>query len=419
MKGSKFTLLRASLVACTLAVAPALLAPASSPADLPPPVPEYEYYSIPEVSAEISGTYNERYTDPEGDVENVNFSFTTKRGFEPTWWASESPPTVRSTFGSSLHEGTVKLDAFGTHETILKDFPEEPVLCEYAPLSAEPTSEGAGGLLELKPHPSEPGHMTVRASYPLSGAFIKGTSETPEFECTGAVATSGEADKDPQFNEATSPLVEAAVNFDSGQAEQTVEVPHDYSFSVGADQVDIKDVVTVKINRLPPPPPPLGTPGPPEQHGPSTPVPPPTKPEEPPRIPEPEVEANPPVVTGGGGSPPKLHTGITAKCPKGGKPCTVTGIVEAELPAPRLTGKASATRKAKLRRVVLGKVSFTLAAGAEKPVLITLSKAGAAFLRSHPGVRAKIAVTVSASGATKVSKTRTAKLRLPAAHKHR
>ncbi len=284
-------------------------------------------------------------------------------------------------------------------------------------MSSEPASEGAGGLIELNPNPLEPGHMSVHASYPLSGALITASSSTPETDCSGAVATSGEADKDPQFNEATSPLVEAAVDFASGQAEQTVTVPHKYSFDVGTDQVDLSDVVVVKINRLPPPPPPLGTKGPPEQHGPSTPVPQPTTPKEPPHVPEPEVEANPPVVTGG--SPPKLHTGITTKCPKAGKPCTVTGIVEAELPAPRRAGKASASRKAKIRRVVLGKVTFPLAAGTSEKVVIALSKSGVAFLRSHPGVRAKIAITVTAPGAVTASRTRTARLRLPAAHRRR
>ncbi len=405
------------LLACALAVAAALLAPASSLAvELPPPVPEYEYYSLPEVSVEINGSYSERYTDPEGDIEDVKFFFKITRGFEVVWWASESPPTVSSRFGSSLHPGTVKLEASGTHETIFKDFPEEPVLCEYSPLSSEPTSEGAGGLVELKPNPSEPGHMTARASYPLSGAFVKATTTTPEFDCSGAVATSGDPSSDPRFLEATSPLVEAAVDFESGQAEQTVTVPHTYSFDVGADQVDINDQVVVKINRLPPPPPPRGTKGPPEQHGPSTPITPPGPAPKPPIIPEPELEPEPPVVTGGGG-PPKLHTGIKAKCPKAGKPCTVTGIVEAELPAPRPARTAQASRKAKIRRVVLGKVSFPLAAGASKAVVITLSKAGVAFLRSRPGVRAKIAVVVSAPGAATASRTRTARLRLSAAHR--
>ncbi len=412
----RFALSLASLLACTLAAGSALLAPASSATELPPPPIEYPYYSIPEVSVEINGSYSERYTDPEGDIEDVKFFFKIKRGFEPTWWASESPPTVSSTFGSSLREGPVKLEeAFGTHETIFKDFPKEPVLCEYSPLSSEP----AGDLIELKPNPNEPGHMTVRASYPLSGAYVKASTTTPEFNCSGAVATSGEADKDPQFNEATSPLVEAAVNFQSGQAEQTITVPHKYSLDAGEDQVDLSDEVVVKINRLPPLPPPLGTKGPPEQHGPSTPVPTPTPtPKEPPHIEEPEVEANPPVVTGGGGSPPKLRTGIKAKCPQAGQRCTVTGVVEVELPAPRPARKAQASRRAKAIRVVLGKVSFPLAAGASKPVVITLSRSGLEFLRSHPGVHAKIAVTVTAPGAARVSRTPAANLRLPAPHRH-
>jgi hypothetical protein len=68
---------------------------------------------------------------------------------------------------------------------------------------------------------------------------------------------------------------------------------------------------------------------------------------------------------------------------------------------------------------VLGKVSFHLAAGASKPVSITLSKIGVTFLRAHRGVRAKIAVTVTAPGAAMASRTRTAKLRLPTTHRHR
>jgi hypothetical protein len=368
---------------------------------------------------EINGSYSERYTDPEGDIEDVKFFFTIKRFFEATWSASESPPTRSSSFEASAQAGPVKLEkAFGTHEFIEAGFPGEPTVCEYSPLSSEPASESASGLIELKPNLFEPGHMTVRASYPLSGAFITATTSTPEFECSGAVATSGEADRDPQFNEATTPLVEAAVNFESGQAEQTISVPHTYSFDIGSDQVDLSDEVVVKINRLPPLPPPRGTEGPPEMRGPTTPVPPPTTPPKPPVIQEPEVEANPPVVTGGGGSSPKLHTGIKAKCPMTGKPCTVTGVVEAELPAPRLASKAD-TRKAKIRDFVLGKVSFPLAPGASKTVVITLSKAGVALLRSHPGARAKIAVTVTAPGAAKASRTRTTKLRLRAPHRHR
>jgi hypothetical protein len=186
-----------------------------------------------------------------------------------------------------------------------------------------------------------------------------------------------------------------------------------------ASRIRLSDEVIVKVNLLDAPPPPFGHEGPAEQHGPSTPVPQPTKSEEPPRVLEPEVEADPPVVTGGGGSPTKMHTGITAKCPKTGKPCTVTGIVEAELPAPRPVRKASASRAGKVRRVVLGKVDFSLAAGASKPVSITLSREGVAFLRSHPGTRATIAVTVSAPGAAKASRTRTAKLRLPTPRRHR
>ncbi len=248
----------------------------------------------------------------------------------------------------------------------------------------------------------------------MSGSLITATPTGSGLPCSGAVATSGEADKDPQFIEGTSPLVETAVDFESGQAEQTVTVPHSYSFDVdGDDAVDLKDVVVVKINRLPPPPPARGTEGPPEMRGPTTPITPPTTPPKPPVIQEPELEGNPPVVTGGGTSP-KLHTGIKAKCPKTGKPCTVTGVVEAELPAPRPARKAGASRSAKIRRVVLGKVSFVLAAGASRTVVITLSKAGVALLRSNAGVRAKIAVTVTEPGATKASRTRTTRLRLPA-----
>lgn len=175
-------------------------------------------------------------------------------------------------------------------------------------------------------------------------------------------------------------MVIAGVNFESGQAEQTITVPHSDSFEVNGDDIDLKDVVVVKINRLPPV---RGTGGPPETHGPTTPITSPTTPPKPPVIQEPEIEGNPPVVTGGGGSP-KLHTGIKAKCPKAGKPCTVTGILEAELPTPRPAHWAGLSRSAKIRRVVLGKVSFVLAAGASRTVVITLSKAGVALLRSNP-----------------------------------
>jgi hypothetical protein len=402
--------------ACAVVAALCVLAPASSSAELPLPTTWYPYYEIPEVSVEINGLYSERYTDPEGNVEDVKFSFTTKRSFEATWSANESPPKRSSSFDATAPGGPAKLNASGTHEIEFVDFPGEPDLCEYSPLSAEPASEQADGLIELKPSQFEPGHMTVRANYPLNGAFIKATPTAPEFECSSAVATSGDPSADPRFLEAISPLVEAAVNFESGQAEQTVSVPHSYSGDVGGDQFDLSDLVTVKIDRLPLLPPPLGTEGPPEMRGPTTPITPPTTPPKPPVIQEPEVEANPPVITGGEGAPPKLRTGITAKCPPAGKPCAVTGIVEAELPAPRPARKADASRKAMARRVVLGRVSFPLAAGASKKVAITLSKAGVAFLRSHPGVRAKIAVTVTAPGTATASRTRIAKLRLPASH---
>jgi hypothetical protein len=425
-------LLRRPVAACALAAAAlalaagsALLASASSAAE-PPPLPTestliYQYFALGAVSVEVNGSYSEHYTDPEGDEEIVDFQFTESREFHQVEWRSSTPaPAPGGEVGYLEDSGQEHLEASGTFEFVngSPGLKGQTTTCSYAPTSSEPHAldDPSGASIEIRPE-QEAGLLFVRFSYPLAGNLI--TVKSGEELCEGhaGVGTSGEADKDAGYQEAVSRALAFLV---TDTAPETLKFPNSYATTVDGDRVELNEEAVVKTE---PPllPPPIATPpkGPLEKREPSTPVPPPTTPPKPPVIQEPEVEANPPVITGGGGSPPKLHTGITAKCPPAGKPCTVTGIVEAELPAPRPAGKASASRKAKLRRVVLGKVSFALAAGASKKVVITLSKAGAALLRSHPGVRAKIAVTVAAPGAAKASSTRTAKLRLPAPRRHR
>jgi hypothetical protein len=421
---------RLLVLTCSVAALAPLAVPASSAAiELPPPPVEYPYYTIPSVSVEVHGSYSEHYTTPgTGDLEEVDFHFGITRYYSDIeWWASTSPPSTGSQLGFLMRPGPDKLEASGTYRDVHGPGPlaGQSFECLYSPKSAEPIPpESAGifgGLIEMKPNPEVAGAMSVKFQYPLSSSLITvaPAAEGELCESVKAVGTSGNPGQEGAYLLALIPLDFYSVNNESGAAEQTFKFPHSYSGTVEGDQVDLSDEAVVKVDRLPPPPPPRGSEGPPEQHRPSTPVPQPTKPEEPPHIPEPEVEANPPVVTGGEGSPTKLHTGITAKCPKAGRPCTVTGIVEAELPAPRPARKAGASRAGKLRRVVLGRVSLPLLAGASKRISITLSRAGMAFLRSHPGVRARIVVTVSASGAIEASRTRTAKLSLPKSHKHR
>jgi hypothetical protein len=409
------------------AVGAALLAPASSSAELPPPPPPpqyYPYFALFSVSLEASGSYHEHYTNPgTGDEETVDFEFGLKREFTGIEWLSNMPaPTPGTEFAYLEQPGQEHLEASGSYEFVPGSGPlkGQAIHCAYFPKTSEPKpplDDRNAGLLELIPAP-EAALLGVRVSYPLGSSFVGRSGEEPCGEDSG-VGTSGPANTDSGVQEAISHLRFFLVNGPGGSPE-TLTFSHPYSTDVDGDEVNLKDELTVKVEPqlLPPP---IATPpkGPLEKLEPSTPITPPTTPPKPPVIQEPEVGANPPVITGGGGSPPKLHTGINAKCPKAGKPCTVTGVVEAELPAPRPARKADVSRKAKLRRVVLGKVSFPLAAGASKTVVITLSKAGAAFLGSHPGVRAKIAVTVSAPGATRASRTRTAKLRLPAARRHR
>jgi hypothetical protein len=264
--------------------------------------------------------------------------------------------------------------------------------------------------------------MQVSFGYPLAGDLIAVTPAEPEDEeCEfhSGVGTSADPASDSEYLAALTPSDRFAIDQESAAAEQTFTFPHFYSNDIEGDQVQLKDEVVVKIDRIPHlgPPPKEWESAPPTPIGPTTPIAPPTKAEEPPVIPQPEIEADPPVITGGG-PPTKLRTGITAKCPKAAKRCTVTGIVEAELPARRPAGNASASRAVRVRRIVLGRISFPLAAGKSKRVSIALSKAGVAFLRAHPGVRAKILVTVSAPGAAKASSTRSAKLHLPAPRKH-
>jgi len=414
-------------VACALAVGAALLVPATSPAELPSTPPEhYPYFALSSVSLEASGSYHEHYTVPQtGDEETVDFKFGLKREFTGIEWLSNMPaPTPGTEFSYLEDPGQEHLEASGTYEFVngsgtLKG---QAIHCAYFPKTSEPKpplDDRNGGLLELTPAP-EAALLGVRVSYPLGSSFV-GRSGEGLCETDSGVGTSGPANTDSGVQEAISHLLYFLVN-GAGGSPETLTFPHSYSTDVNGDEVNLQDELTVKVEPqlLPPP---IATPpkGPLEKLEPITPITPPTTPPptKPPVIQEPEVEANPPVITGGGGSPPKLHTGIKAKCPNAGKPCTVTGIVEAELPAPGPARKADASRKkAKTRRIVLGKISFPLAAGASKTVVITLSKAGVAFLGSHPGVRAKIAVTVSA-GATRASRTRTAKLRLPTARRRR
>ena len=431
MQKSKIGRSRARLLvlACSIAALALLAAPAWSAASEEPPLPSpsnlYPYYTIPSVSVEVTGSYTEHYTTPQtGDIEEVEFLFKIARSYSKVEWSSStSPPSVGSELGVSMQPTPDRLDATGIYRDVHGPGPlaGQSFECIYSPKSLEPefpSSAGPyAGVIEMKPYAETPGAMSVKFQYPLSGSLITVIpgAEGELCESVKAVGTSGTSLQEGEYLLALAPLDFYSVNNESGIAEQTFKFPHSYSGNVGGDQVDLSDEVVVKTNLLDVPPPPFGSEGPVKQHGPSTPVPQPTKPEEPPHIPEPEVEADPPVVTGGGGSPTKLHTGITAKCPKGGKSCTVTGIVEAELPAPRPARKANASHAGKTRRVVLGRVHFLLAAGVSKPVSITLSKAGVAFLRFHPGARAKIAVTV-VSGAATASRTRTAKLRLPSLH---
>jgi hypothetical protein len=435
---SKIGRSRASLLtlACSLA-ALALLAtatPAWSAASEEPPLPSpsnlYPYYMIPSVSVEVTGSYTEHYTTPQtGDVEEVELLFKIARSYSKVEWSSStSPPSAGSELGFSMQPTLDTLDAVGAYRDVHGPGPlaGQSFECIYSPKSPEPEFPSSAGfyagVIEMTPYAQTPGTMSVKFQYPLSGSLITVIpgAEGELCESVKAVGTSGTSLQGVEYLLALSPIDSYSINNESGMAEQTFKFPHSYSGTFEGDQVDLSDEVVVKANLLfsDIPPPPFGHEGPPEQHGPSTPVPQPTKPEEPPHVPEPEVEADPPVVTGGGGSPTKLHTGITAKCPKAGNPCTVTGIVEAELPAPRPARKASTSHAGKVRRVVLGRVSFPLAPGASKPVSIALSKAGVAFLRSHPGAHAKIAVTV-ASGAATASRTRTAKLRLPRPHRRR
>lgn len=405
---------------CLLAAGLAL-APASSPAsELPPPPPiTYPYYSLPSVTVEVHGSYNEEYEAPmTHDTEDIDFHFDLSRSYSDVeWWSSTSPPSAGSQLGFSMKPSNVKLDAIGTYRSASGTVKGETD-CAYTQKSSElesPTETPFGGLIEMLPNAEAAGNMTVRFSYPLAGNFVTVTGEECEF--VKAVGTSGTFEQEgEEFREALSPIDLYGVDSTSGAAEQTFKFSHPYSHTVNGDTVDLDSEVIVKVDRLPPLPP-AGSGGPPEQHGPSTPITPPGPAPKPPIIPEPELGPEPPIVTGGG--PPKVITGITAKCPKGVKECKVTGIVEGELPVARRAAIAGASRKARARRVVLGRVSFSLAAGAAKKVAITLSKSGAAFVRAHPGVRAKIAVTVTAPGSASVGRSRVARLRIPARRSRR
>ncbi len=423
MRRSGFVSLLRLLSACGLVGGLALIPSTPSFAETPPPLPEpsYVYEQFPSVAIEVQGTYTEHYTDGLGDTEIADFNFQLKREFTSVTLGSGTSPPNPDDLGIGFDAGPDHLEGTGTYEFVLhQENLEEPSTCDYLQKSTEPPpANGAPGigLTELDYVPEQIGAMSVRFGYPLSGSLISVTAGNPEDAelCSehSGVGTSGDPSSDIEYLLALSPSNIFYVDLTSAQAEQTFKFPHSFSSNINGDQVDLKDEVVVKVDRIPHLGPPKSEGGPPpEQHGPSTPISQPTKSEEP-HVPEPEVEGNPPEITGGGGTPTKLRTGINAKCPKAEKPCTVTGIAEAELPAPRPSGKASAASKAKVRRVTLGRTVFSLAAGAHRSVSITLTRAGVAFLRAHPGVRVKILVGVSAPGFSKASRTRTAKLRLP------
>ncbi len=399
-----------------------LLVPRADAAELPPPPIQYPYYTLPSVSVEVHGSYSEHYEAPTThDTEDIEFHFDLSRSYSDVeWWSSTSPPSTGSQLGFTMKPTNVELAAMGTYRS------EESGVggkteCTYSQKSSELESSAEApfaGLIEMRPNAEAAGAMSVRFSYPLAANFLAVGGEECEF--VKAVGTSGTFEQESEaFREALSPVDLYAVDSTSGAAEQTFTFSHPYSHTVNGDTVDLSAETIVKVDRLPPLPPTPGTGGPPEVRGPTTPITPPGPSPKPPVIPEPELGPEPPAVTGGGsGGPPKLTTGITAKCPSGVKQCKVAGIVEGELPIGRRASTASVSRAGrKVRHVVLGRVSFVLAGEARRKVTITLSKSGAAFLRAHPGVRAKIAVTVSAPGWVAVTRSRTARLRLPS-HRH-
>ena len=294
------------------------------------------------------------------------------------------------------------------------------VNCTYSQSSTEPPSPGEPsdlfGLIELATNPEQPGMFTAKFHYPLSPGYVNvapAGSEDEQCEFFHSVATQGEPSHESGYDVAINPFDHVEVDFDSAAAEQIYKIPHSYAGSFDGDEVDLADEEVVKIDRLPDLPPPFPTGGPPPSKiEPTTPIPGADAVERTATHRRTRSRREAPVL--GGGDPPKLHTGITAKCPKAIKACTVTGVITAELPVARHASAARSAR-AKARRVVLGRVSFVLAGGASRKVIVALPRSAVAFLRSHPGVRARIAVTVAAPGATKVSRSRTARSGFPGA----
>ncbi len=410
MKGSRLALLRTQLIACALAAGAVVLAPSVSAAA---PTPEYQYFALSSVSLEAHGTYHEHYTDPTtNDEETADLGFAIKREFTAVEWLSNAPAPSRATeFGYRDDAGTEHLEASGTYEFVngsvgLKG---QTTRCTYSAKTSEPFAD----LLEIETAPEESHILGVHVTVPLGSNVVARSGEEP-CDIDPGVGTSGPAQSDSGVREAVSRLIYFLVG-----APETRTFPLSFSKVVEGDDVSLDDELTVKTEPqlLPPP---IATPpkGPLEKIEPSTPITPPTTPPKPPIIPEPELGPEPPIVTGGGG-PPKVITGITTKCPKGVKECKVTGIVEGELPIGRRAQVAGVPRKPRVRRVVLGRVSFSLAGGAAKKVAITLSKSGAAFVRAHPGVRAKILVTVTTPGSASVARSRFARLRIPARRSRR
>jgi|GEM_PF-4324567 len=362
-----------------------------------------------DLDVELAGTYSEQLVEPGGDIEEVSYEYDM---------ATEWGEVGRTGSGGLAFENeTIRLHGSGNEIHTFEDnkIKGETVTCGYT-TKAEVASGGGFRL-----HLVSGEVLDVDTFIPLSGQYVKKTGGE---QCLGeGVGTDG-TPTDQGFVAATEPVRE--VNLEG--CKRPIVLPIDYSEEPNGDNVDIHATLTITCMALLGPPQEVSPPAKSvEKIEPSTPIEPPVSPPHTPTEPKPIVEEiGEPIFGGGGGTggggkggkgrtPPKLKTGLRARCPASTTGCTVTGILLASVPGAPSAHKGSAAH-AKQRQVAIGSTTFKLAAGTSSPVTIALSRSGLALLSTRHHLPVSITVSIAAPGVASVKHVRALTLRLPHTH---
>jgi hypothetical protein len=393
--------IRSCLVGIALLAALALGAASASAEE---PSLEYEAY----VTAEYQGTYEEQYVDAQGDNYFFVMSFDMTSKYDLQWL---SDGTLRT---SNYREPVVKATGLMMIEVAKSGggfF--EPETCDYSALSPLP-----GDNFPIN-RAGPAGQLDIDAFIPHGTNYLAETSAPTAYNCSddASLGTPGAPAGELTYDEGLAPIVEVNVRNDPNYL-QDVSSKGSPVFGTGSYSIEGSVRVTSEPGLSGPSAPPPAKPV--EKIEPSTPIEPPTAPPHTPTETKPIIEeiGEPIWGTGGGGQhgkPPKLKTGLRAKCPTATTGCKVTGILVASMPSAPGTLKASGTN-AKQRDVTIGSTSFKLATGASSPVTIALSRSGFALLREDHHLPVSITVSVAAPGRASVKHSRALTLRLPGKH---